>query len=179
MIETDEDCYTIDKIFKNFKMLNKRIKGSSSQRTHEHKRSSNSFSLDKISDEYVANKSMHDYSKVKKLPQVFTVATPVRKNEYCNNKIAGALRCKSKLTAKDNLANNYPSQTNLPNFFNRRNESLDKINEMGKRIGLNIPRSFSQPRHKSISHARSIDAKLFNNVGVQQTRLKNSLSEYA
>lgn len=63
-------------------MLNKRIKGCNSQRTYEEKRSSNSFSLEKIGDENEANKSMHDYSKVKELPQVFTVATPVRKNEY-------------------------------------------------------------------------------------------------
>lgn len=79
--------------------------------------------------------------------------------------------------SRDCLASNFPNQSNHPNFFNRRNESLDKINEMGTRFGLNIPRSFSQPRHNSICRTRSIDTKLINNVGIQQTRLKNSLSE--
>jgi hypothetical protein len=130
-------------------MLKNKIKGSNGLRTHDHRGSVCTFSLDSISDGYDMNKSVHDYPKCKKLPQVFTVTTRVRKEEY-RKKIDDALRNKSKLISKDWISNNYPKIANIPGFFSRRNESLDKIIEKSNRFERKLPRSSSQLRSKSI-----------------------------
>jgi len=37
------------------------------------------------------------------------------------------------------------------------NDQANKINVVNKKLGFQLPRSLSQPRHKSISHVRSTD----------------------
>ena len=130
-------------------MLNNKIKGNNGLKTHDHRRSACTISVDSISDAYDMNKSFHDHPKCKKLPHVFTATNRVRKEEF-RKKIDDVLRNKSKLISKDWLSNNFPKVANIPGFFSRRNESPDKIIEKGNRFALKLPRSSSQQRCKSI-----------------------------
>lgn len=130
-----------------------------------------------INEGHKTNKSMHHISKVRHLPQVFTAATPVKKG-YRMLASKQSCRSNSKLIPSAGFSINQATKEKFPSLFEIRNDSASKINQIAENAGFKIPRSLSQPRHKSTSQVKNVRENVGEQVIFQKARLHKSISKH-
>lgn len=113
------------------------------------------------------NKSMQNYTRIRQFPNVLTAATPVRKTRRITNSKKGC-RSNTKLVQADTIPNCKESDPN------KSNSSITRIKQIAEQMGFQIPRSLSQPRHKSMTRIRQTEKRFQS----QKQRLYKSISTF-
>ena len=106
-----------------------------------------------MNEQSIVNKSMHQLSKVKNLPQIFTAATPV-KTGYQTGQKNKACRNSSRFLPSMGFSINQTPHDLLPALDDERHKSVTRINKIAEKVGFKLPRSLSHQRNTSVKQQR-------------------------
>lgn len=129
-------------------------RGSTSQEKRSSENVSRTLLEQSVEDMNRVNNSVQHVIKAKNLPQILIAGTPVKTSNqmFYKNK---ASRSNPKYGPAVGFSVNQTPKEIFPTLEGAKNRSVSRISKIAEKVGFKLPRSLSQPRHKSVNRIKS------------------------
>lgn len=123
-----------------------------------------------------SNRSAQHVAKSKYLPRIFNISTPVTKG-YRVDSTSKLRKSKTRLPNEIGFSINQASKKMFPSLNDTDDGSVSKINEIAEKMGFKLPRSLSQPRHKSVHQLRRNGLNTHESICFQDPKIINPVNK--
>jgi len=143
-------------------------RGSTSQEKRSSENVSRTLLEQSVEDMNRVNNSVQHVIKAKNLPQILIAGTPVKTSNqmFYKNK---ASRSNPKYGPAVGFSVNQTPKEIFPTLEGAKNRSVSRISKIAEKVGFKLPRSLSQPRHKSVNRIKT-------NINLRRGKILKAIS---